>query len=144
MTSLILASRYDGVMLELTPAPHPFDGEFAELPTWEAHLTAAGLDAVLVCPEADAEQTLADYFAALYETRMGWDGERSWSSQADGMRLTAVHDQINTVHMKIALEGGGVEPRWHSVADVYLDPGVFQQLSANARLYGDALLTESG
>ncbi len=144
MSSLVLESRYGDVRLELTPAPHPFDGELAERPTWEARLTAAGLEAVLVCPESDAEPLLADYFSALHDDRLGWDGEQTWASQADGMRITAVHDQVNTVRMEVALEGGGSEPSWRCTAEIYVDPGLFHQLSKNARLFGDESLASSG
>jgi hypothetical protein len=141
MGSLVLPSRHDSVVLELTATEHPFDGAYAVLPTWEVKLTGFGLDATLVCPESDSErQTLADFFAQLYEERLGWEDERTWQSRAGAMRLAVTHDGINTVHVVAALEGGGIEPRWRVSAELFTDPGIFQQLAANARLYGDASL----
>ena len=144
MGSLVLPSRFDSVVLELTPTEHPFDGAHAVLPTWEAKLTGFGLEATLVCPESESEpQTLADFLAQLYEEVRGWEGERTWQSQAGGLRLTVTHDEINTVHVNAALEGGGIEPRWRVSGELFTDPGIFQQLASNARLYGDASLVRN-
>lgn len=145
MTSLVLPSRYDNVVLELTPTQHPFDGDYAVLPTWEAKLTGLGLDALLVCPESDSEpQTLADFFAELYDERLGWEDVRTWQSERGGLRLRITHDGINTVKVEATLEGGGVEPRWQVTGQLFTDPGIFQQLAANARLFGDASLPSTG
>lgn len=141
MGSLVLPSRHDDVVLELTPTEHPFDGAYAVLPTWEVKLTGKGLETTLVCPESDTEpQTLADFFAQLYEERIGWAHERTWQSQAGALRLAVTHDGVNTVHVVATLEGGGIEPRWRVSAELFTDPGIFQQLAANARLFGDASL----
>jgi hypothetical protein len=141
MGSLVIPSRYDSVVLELTPTEHPFDGAYAVVPTWEVKLTGTGLDARLVTPESeDAPQRLADFFAQLYEDVRGWEDERTWQSQLGAMHLNVTHDGINTVKVQVTLEGGGIEPRWRVTGQLYSDPGIFQQLAANARLYGDASL----
>jgi len=141
MGSLVLPSRYDGVVLQMTPTAHPFDGDYAILPTWDVKLTGFGLDATLTCPESEDEpQLLTEFFGELYEERKGWEDVRTWQSERGGMRLNVTHDGINTVKVEVVLEGGGIEPRWQVTGELFTDPGIFQQLAANARLFGDASL----
>jgi hypothetical protein len=143
MGSLVLPSRYDSVVLELTPTKHPFDGDFAVVPTWEAKLTGFDLEVSRVCPEAEEESSsLAEFFEQLFEDRLGWEDERTWESQEGRMRLNVTHDGVNTVRVDVTLEGGGIEPRWRVTGQLFTDPGIFQQLSANARLFGDASLPQ--
>ncbi|MDX6690462.1 MAG: hypothetical protein QOG15_1919 [Solirubrobacteraceae bacterium] len=145
MGSLVLPSRYDGVILELTPVKHPFDGDFAVVPAWEAKLTAAGIEASAVCPESEsADQTLAEFFDELYDNIRGWEDVRHWESHMGKMKLDVRHDGINTVHVAVALEGGGVTPRWHLVGDVFVDPGLFGPLASKARIFAAESMPGAG
>lgn len=141
-TTLVFEARSGDGRLELTPVAHPHDPDSAERPSWQAKLTDLGLEAELVCPESPSEeQTLAEYFTGLYEHHQGWDGERSWQSDLESLTLTADHDQINTVHMRIELCSG--QPPWRAVVTLPLDPGLFHRIGANAQLFGDASLNAS-
>ena len=106
------------------------------MPTWTARLTGAGIDASVVCPEAGWEpQSLADFLAVLDQDWGGWDGERVWQSAEVELRMTARHDKTNSVLVAVAMEDGA-PPRWRCEAELELDPGVFKQLSADARRLG--------
>jgi hypothetical protein len=85
-----------------------------------------------VCPEAGWEEhTLADYLAGLGEDWRGWEGEREWKSSEAELRLAAIHEKRNTVLVRVAIEGASAA--WQCHAEIDLDPGVFEQLAADAR-----------
>ena len=159
-TTLVLEARYGGGRLELTPAPHPHDPDKADRPTWLAKLTgrgaegakvagtflgadkpvAPGLVAEMVCPESPWEdQLLHEYFDEIYENRMGWDGERTWVSHFEHLRLVAEHDRVNTVRLRVELRGIA-DPPWLAALTLPLDPGAFHRAGVNAKLFGDASL----
>jgi hypothetical protein len=161
-TTLRLDARYGGGRLELTPVPHPHDPDKAERPTWLAKLSGRGsegakvagtflgadkavppgLVAEMVCPESPYEdQLLHEFFDELYDNRMGWDGQRTWVSHFEHLRLVAEHDQVNTVGLRIELRGIA-DPPWLASLTLPLDPGVFHRLAANAKLFGEASLAE--
>ena len=138
LTIVLESARISSGRLELRPVDHPREPDSAERPTWNASLTAANLSATIVAPEGDEEErTLAEFFDWIYEDRHGWDGERSWKSEFGGeLSMTCVHDQINTVRLRIELRGG-VVPQWTATAELHMDPGRFHRLGANAALYFD-------
>jgi hypothetical protein len=140
MDAVVFASR-TGVRLELVPAPRPHEDGRGLMPSWQARLVGAGLDASLVCPEAGWEpRSLADFLGSLDKDWRGWDGERDWKSAEAELRLAARHDKTNTVLLAAVLENGA-PPRWRCEAELELDPGVFSQLAADARRLGEASLT---
>jgi Family of unknown function (DUF6228) len=160
--TLILDARYGGGRLELTAVPHPHDPDKADRPTWLAKLTGRGAEgakvagtflgaekdvppglvAEMVCPESPYEdQLLHEYFADLYEHRLGWDGRRTWVSHFEHLTLVAEHDHVNTVSLRIELRGIA-DPPWLASLTLPLDPGVFHRVGANAKLFGDASLGE--
>ncbi|HVL30976.1 MAG TPA: DUF6228 family protein [Solirubrobacteraceae bacterium] len=159
-STLVLQARYGGARLELTPVRHPHDPQSAQRPTWRARVTgrsfegaavagqplqsdaaaAIGMQAEMICPESPWEdQSLHEFFDELYADHRGWDGERSWRSQLEHLTLVAVHDQINTVHLRVELRGIA-DPPWLAAVTLPLDPGVFHRIAANAKLFGDAVL----
>ena len=137
LTLVLESARIHSGRLELTPVAHPRDPDSTERPTWHASLTAGDLAVTLVAPEGDEEErTLAEFFDWIFEGRQGWDGEREWQSEFGGLRMTCVHDQINTVKMRVQLRGG-VIPQWTVVAELHMDPGRFHRIGANAQLFFD-------
>ncbi len=159
-TTIVLDARYGGGRLELTPVPHPHDADKANRPTWLARVTGRGAEgakaageflgldrdlppglvAEMVCPESPWEdQLLHEYFHDLYENRMGWDGERTWVSHSEHLRLVAEHDRVNTVRLRVELRGIA-DPPWLASLTLPLDPGTFHRAGANAKLFGDASL----
>ena len=160
--TLILDARYGGGRLELTPVPHPHDPGKAERPTWLAKLTgrgsegakvagtflgaekvvSPGLVAEMVCPESPWEdEHLHVYFARLYDERHGWDGELRWVSQHEHLAFVAEHDHVNTVSLRIELRGIA-DPPWLASSTLPVDPGLFLQISKNAKLFADRLREE--
>jgi hypothetical protein len=157
-TTLVIEARYGGGRLELTPIPHPHDDK-ADKPTWEARLTGRGFEgaalagnrhideaaaipglvAEMVCPESPWEdELLHEYFARLYENRHGWDGELRWVSQHEHLTFIAKHDHVNTVSFGIELRGIA-DPPWLASSSLPVDPGLFLQISSNAKLFADRL-----
>jgi hypothetical protein len=137
LTIVLASARISSGRLELTPVAHPRDPDGAERPTWHASLTADNLAVTLVAPEGDEEErTLAEFFDWIYEDRQGWDDERVWQSEFGGLRVTCIHDQINTVKTRVRLRGG-VIPQWTVTAELHMDPGRFHRIGANARLFSD-------
>jgi hypothetical protein len=155
---LVIEARYGGGRLELTPIAHPHDTA-AERPTWQARLMGRGFEgaalagnrrldeaaampglvAEMVCPESPWEdELLHEYFARLYEERMGWDGELTWVGQHEHLRFVATHDHVNTVSLRIELRGIA-DPSWLASATLPVDPGLFLQVSRNAKLFADRL-----
>ena len=111
------------------------------MPTWKARLTGEGLDATVICPEAEWQpQRLAEFLAALDEDWRGWQGERVWQSGEAELRLTARHNKKNTVIVTVDLEAGA-PPRWSCQAELQLDPGCFRELVADARRLGELSLS---
>ncbi len=158
-TTLVLEARYGGGRLELTPVPHPHDSSAAR-PTWLARLTGRGaaghavagsrfddvasaghgLVAEMICPESPWEdQALHEFFDELYAERQGWDGEKSWVSQHEHLRLAAEHDHVNTVKLRIEIRGIA-DPPWLASVTLPVDPGLFHRIGANAKLFGDRML----
>ena len=133
METVVFASR-TGVRLELSPrAFYPYPDLRRLLPRWHAGLIGTGVNASLVCDEADWAQPLADYLADLSERWRGWDGERGWQSEDAEfqLQLTAIHDKRNTVHLHVAIEHA--RENWHCDAELELEPGVLEQLAADVR-----------
>jgi hypothetical protein len=160
-TTLVIEARYGGGRLELTPIPHPHDDK-ADRPTWQARLTGRGFEgaalagsrrldeaaaipglvAEMVCPESPWEdELLHEYFARLYENRHGWDGELRWVSQHEHLTFVAEHDHVNTVSFRIELRGIA-DPPWLASSTLPVDPGLFLQISSNAKLFADRLREE--
>jgi hypothetical protein len=137
LTLVLESARISSGRLELTPVAHPREPESAERATWHASLTADGLAVTIVAREGnEQERTLAEFFDWIFEGRQGWDGEREWQSAYGALRMTCVHDQINTVKMRVALRGSAF-PQWTVVAELHMDPGRFHRIGANARLFFD-------
>jgi hypothetical protein len=137
LTLALESARISNGRLELTPVAHPREPDSAERPTWHANLTADNLAVSIVTPESDEEErSLAEFFDWIYEDRQGWDGEREWKSEHGAMTMTCIHDQINTVKMRVQLRGG-VFPQWTVVAQLHMDPGRFHRIGANAELFFD-------
>lgn len=137
LTLALESARISSGRLELTPVAHPVEAGGAERPTWHASLTADKLAASIVTSEsAEQERSLAKFFSWLYEDRQGWDGEREWTSENGAMTMTCIHDQINTVKMRVQLRGG-IFPQWTVVAELHMDPGRFHRIGANAELFFD-------
>jgi hypothetical protein len=159
--TLVIEARYGGGRLELTPIPHPHDRK-ADRPTWQARLTGRGFEgaamagnrrideaaaipglvAEMVCPESPWEdELLHEYFARLYEQRHGWDGELRWISLHEHLGLVATHDHVNTVSFRIELRGIA-DPPWLASSTLPVDPGLFLQISKNAKLFADRVSEE--
>jgi hypothetical protein len=137
LTLVLESARISSGRLELTPVAHPREPESAERPTWKASLTATDLAVTIVTPESnEQERTLAEFFDWIYEDRHGWDGEREWQSELGALTMTCIHDQINTVKMRVQLRGG-VVPQWTATAELHMDPGRFHRIGANAALFFD-------
>ena len=137
LTLVLESARISSGRLELTPVTHPREPDGGERPTWQARLTADSLAVTIVAPEGDEEErTLAEFFDWVYEDRLGWDGEREWQSALGELRMTCVHDQINTVKLRVQLRGG-VVPQWTVIAELHMDPGRFHRIGANAQLFFD-------
>jgi hypothetical protein len=160
-STLALEARYGGGRLELTPVRHPHDDK-AERPTWHARLLGRGFEgaalagsrrideaaalpglvAEMVCPESPWEdELLHEYFGKLYDERQGWYGELRWVSQHEHLAFVAEHDHVNTVSLRIELRGIA-DPPWLASVTLPVDPGVFLQLSKNAKLFADRLRDE--
>jgi Family of unknown function (DUF6228) len=137
LTLVLESARISNGRLELTPVAHPQEPDSAERPTWHASLTADDLAVTLVAPESNEEErTLAEFFDWIFEGRQGWDGERAWQSASGALRMICVHDQINTVKLRVQLRGG-VFPQWTVLAELHMDPGRFHRIGANAQLFFD-------
>lgn len=105
------------------------------MPAWSARLTAAGLEAAVVAPEAGWEpRTLADFLSDLAHGSERWDGEKRWRSQDAELQLAASRPLRNTVLLVAELKDG--PPTWCVRAELELDPGVFDQLAILARQLG--------
>ena len=159
--TLVLEARYGGGRLEITPIPHPHDDK-AERPTWHARLMGRGFEgaalagnrqieeaamlpglvAEMVCPESPWEdELLHEYFAKLYDARHGWDDELRWVSQHEHLAFIATHDHVNTVSLRIELRGIA-DPPWLASSTLPVDPGLFLQVSKNAKLFADRVCEE--
>jgi hypothetical protein len=137
LTLVLESARISNGRLELTPVAHPHEPDSAERPTWHASLTADDLAVTIVAPESNEEErTLAEFFDWIFEGRQGWDGEREWQSAHGALRMICVHDQINTVKLRVQFRGG-VFPQWTVLAELHMDPGRFHRIGANAQLFFD-------
>jgi hypothetical protein len=132
MDSLVLASR-NRVQLRLTPVRRPYQHGRGQLPSCQAHLTAAALDAEITFSEEGWQaQLLADFFSELDSRWRGWAGERVWRSSDNELRLTATHDSTSMIIVAVQLDDGA-PPRWRVQAELELDPGVAFVREARAR-----------
>ncbi len=132
MNTVVIASRSD-VRLELLPAAHP-EGETHEgMPSWDARLLGAGLEARVPCTEANWERmSLAEFLASLDADWRGWDGEREWRSLEREVHLAATHEKTNTVLLRVTFEDGA-PPRWRCEAELEVDPGALRAPALAAR-----------
>lgn len=111
---------------------HPLDGlpdAGPGMPTWRAVLGGRGLDAELTFAEAGWEpSSLADFLTRIAAGGRAWQGERTWRSAEAELRMTVLHDAINTVLVRVELEDGA-PPHWRCEAELEVDPGAFQQFA---------------
>src|SRR5690348_15956115 len=70
-------------------------------------ISARGLEASRVVYEPEAGDTLrgvATLFDELARDWRGWDGERTWASLEGEATVTAVHDGLGTVELRVRLQ----------------------------------------
>lgn len=141
MNHVDLESRYGSLTLRLAPAPHP-DGPQSPAVAWAVRTLNQGLELSLVTPEdPDAPQTLIELFEEIDAEQRGWDGPKQWESRFGALKIVATHDQINAVILKLDLRGG-IMPQWTAQAEIHLDPGRFNRVAANLKLYVEQLPDE--
>ena len=72
---------------------------------------------------------LIDYLKSLAADWRGWQGERSYESLEDDLRLTSSHDGRH-VRLAVTLRQSAVPDGWSASAVLSVDPG--EQMSAIA------------
>lgn len=103
---------------------------------WWAALRVTGLDARLGFFELDEAREvpaqLGDFFADLARNWRGWESERVWQSLEGDVTLTASHDGLGTVKLRVLLRRMEVE-EWSAKATLFLDAGALDRIASAAR-----------
>lgn len=89
----------------------------------------SGFDARLTIPEGAAEtnvyehrEWLAEYFADLAANWRGWEGVKEYASLEGQLSLSATHDRLGTVTIKVALRQPW-PPDWSFSAELEFGAG---------------------
>lgn len=100
---------------------------------WRVTLTLPGLSATARVDgcSPDGEHTLGVFFRRLSDDWRGWDGERTWASIEGAFDLTATHDGLGHVALRVRIRSGQCDDDWTATGVVRLDAG--NQLARVAR-----------
>jgi len=143
MSYVDIVSRFGELTMRLEPVVDPEESERA---AWNVRITGKGpLQAgpVLAREDPDEPQTLLEFFDDINAEQRGWDGEKRWQSLFGNVKITADHDQVNSVRLYIEMRGGPV-PQWVLNIQSHTDPGLFAQLGLKLDIYMRAVLGEVG
>ena len=124
---IVLASR-TGCRLQLTPAQSPHKG----IRNWIARINGEGIDAEVMCDEADwMPEYLSSFFGRL-AADSSWRDEQTWRSAEGELSLSASHPKANTILVQATMNFRA-PPVWTAEAEVEIDPGAFAQAADDLR-----------
>ena len=107
---------------------------------WTATLQSEGLCAGALVENGPVNLTgltIADLFAELSESWRGWDGERVWSSNEGTLELTAAHDGVGHITLRVVLRHVSAAP-WEIGATLILEAGALAALAREAARFDRA------
>ena len=97
---------------------------------WWWHVTLSGREAsaaTRVDPNGGAP--IADFFADMAREWRGWDGEKIWEPIEPGLRLSARHDGLGHVALRVALQQGLDPDGWSIEATLKLEAGALDAIA---------------
>jgi hypothetical protein len=77
----------------------------------------------------DGERTLSTLFRRMADDWTGWDGARDWSSVEGTLELSATHDGLGHVSLRVRLGSGLYGEDWRVEGVIWLDAGGLSQLA---------------
>jgi hypothetical protein len=81
---------------------------------------------------ADGEHTLGLFFRRLSDDGRGWEGERTWASIEGSIDLTATHDGLGHVALRVRLRSGLAVDDWAAAGVIWLDAGGLRHVARQA------------
>ena len=83
----------------------------------------------------DGERTLGLLFRRMADDWRGWDGEREWASIEGLFDLTATHDGLGHVSLRVRLRSGLYDEDWNAGGVIWLDAGGLSKLAREAAAF---------
>jgi Family of unknown function (DUF6228) len=104
---------------------------------WRVTLDLPGLTAAARVDSSayDGERTLGRLFRRMADDWRGWDGEREWASIEGLFELTATHDGLGHVSLRVRLRSGLYDEGWNVGGVIGLDAGGLSNLAREAAAF---------
>lgn len=107
---------------------------------WSVTLTAEGASGSASRIDAESRHTppLSSFFSDLARDWRGWDGAKTWDSIEGVLRLSATHDGIGHVSIRVTLQSSTSPDAWALDATLNIDAGALDMLARDASSFATA------
>jgi len=90
---------------------------------FKVHIADEGLTATTMVRSMETANGLAAFVGSLVADWKGWNGERKWESIEHDMGLTASHDGLGTITLRVEVRSDPYPTRWTASTTVRLAAG---------------------